>query len=307
MPDAVRVSVVTPTWNRARYLPGCIESVLAQEFSGVEHVIVDDGSTDDTPAVLARYAKSHGARVRTARQENGGQSAAWNRCLDMARGEFVAFLDSDDAWLPGRLARQIPMLEADGGAGMLYAAVRYVDAEGKPSPVRRSRRGTPSGRILPTLLLHNVMDSGSVIVRRSALEEAGRFDPAIREGNDWDMWLRIALRHRVLHDPTLSVLMRRHADQMIADNERMAEGLLRVMEKNLRRLEKDGPEHLSLARRLAARQYLKRARRLLGEGRREEGEARLARALELDPSARPGTVILRLRAGLRRALRRGRR
>ncbi len=243
MPGPVRVSAVTPAWNRARYLPQAIESVLGQGFEGVEHVVVDDGSTDGTPAAVRPYLD----RVRYERQENRGQSAAWNRCLELARGEYVAFLDSDDAWLPGKLRRQVPMLDADPGAGMLYAAVRYIDAEGNPSTVRPSRRSTPAGSILPTLLLHNVMDTGSVIVRRSLLLEAGGFDASTREGNDWQMWLRIAARHRVLYDPEPSALMRRHDDQMIADRDRMSEGLLRVMEKNLSWLEGHAPEHLPAA------------------------------------------------------------
>ncbi|MCK6480548.1 MAG: glycosyltransferase [Planctomycetes bacterium] len=292
----VRVTAVTPAYNRARYLPACIESVLAQGFPGLEHVIVDDGSTDGTPEVVGPYLD----RVRYERRENRGQSAAWNRCLELARGEYVAFLDSDDAWLPGKLARQIPMLDADPGAGMLYAAVRYIDADGNPSPVRPSRRPTPSGDILPELLLHNVMDTGGVIVRRRLLLEAGGFDPSIREGNDWDMWLRVALRHRVLFDPVPSALMRRHDDQMIADQGRMAEGLLRVMEGNLRRLEAGAPDRAPAARRAMARQYLRRARRLWGEGRAEEAEAKAARAVALDPSARLAALRARFAGWARR-------
>jgi glycosyltransferase involved in cell wall biosynthesis len=289
---------VTPTWNRARYLPECIESVLAQEFPGLEHVIVDDGSTDDTPAVLRRY----GDRVRSVRQENAGQSAAWNRCLELARGEFVAFLDSDDAWLPGKLARQIPMLDRDPGAGLLYAAVEYMDEDGKPSPVRGSRRGTPSGWILPRLLETNVMNTGTVVVRRELLRKAGPFDGAYVSVNDWDMWLRVCATTRVIYDPVVSCRMRRHAGQIIADREKMDAARVRLLEDNLRRIERTAPEHAAAARRGLARLYLRRVRRALRDGRRAEAETEIARALELDPGARLRAAFLRLGDGLRRAL-----
>ena len=293
--EAVRVTAVTPAYNRARYLPQAIESVLAQEFPGLEHVIVDDGSTDSTPEAVRPYLD----RVRYERQENQGQSAAWNRCLEMARGEYVAFLDSDDAWLPGKLARQIPILDADPGAGMLYSPVRYIDADGRPKPERPSGRPTPSEWILPALLLHNLADNGGVIVRRRLLLEAGGFDPAVREGNDWDMWLRIAARHRVLFDPTPSALIRRHADQVTADRGRMTEGLLRVQEKNLRWLEANAPEHLPAARRALATNLLRRARRRYREGDPVEAARCLSRAVEVRPLAWLQALKIRVEAALR--------
>ncbi len=297
-----RVSVVTPTWNRARYLPQCIDSVIAQDFPGVEHVIVDDGSTDDTPAVLERY----GDRVRAFRQENAGQSEAWNTALSHARGEYVAYLDSDDAWLPGKLRRQIPMLDGDPGAGLLYAAVRYIDADGAPSPVRHSGRGTPSGWILPHLLRHNVMNTGTVIVRRALLQRAGRYDAAYVSVNDWDMWLRVCIDTRVIYDPTPSCLMRRHADQVIADKAKMDESWVRLLEANLVRLGTLAPEHLPLAREKLSAHYLRRARRAFREGRGGDAEREIARALELAPGPARRIAALRVRLEARlRGLARG--
>jgi glycosyltransferase involved in cell wall biosynthesis len=299
---AVKVSCVTPTWNRANYLPECIESVLAQDFPGLEHVIVDDGSTDGTPAVLADYAARHPGKVRPFRQANAGQSAAWNRAVAEARGEYVAFLDSDDAWVPGKLARQIPMLDADPGAGLLYAAVEYIDEEGKPSPVRGSRRGTPQGWILPRLLETNVMNTGTVVVRAALLRKAGPFEPRWVSVNDWDMWLRVCMDVRVLYDPTVSCLMRRHKGQIIADRAKMEQSVVGLLEANLERVEATAPQHLPLARRGLARLYLRRVRRALRDGERDRAEREIARALELDPGARLRAALLRMGDGLRRAL-----
>ncbi|MHC4924394.1 MAG: glycosyltransferase [Planctomycetota bacterium] len=302
MSSDVKVSVITPTWNRGNYLPECIDSVLAQEFPGVEHVIVDDGSTDDTPGVLASYAEKHPGVVRTFRQENAGQSAAWNRCVAEARGEYFAFLDSDDAWIPGKLARQVPLLDAQPEAGLLYAAVEYIDAEGNPSPVRQSGRGTPEGWILPHLLKHNVMNTGTVVVRSDLVRKAGDFDSRYVSVNDWDMWLRVCIDTEVVYDPTPSCLMRRHDDQIIADKGKMDAAWVELLENNLVRLEDLGPQHIPLARRRLARHYVRRARRALREERRDDADRELLRAVELDSGVRAHILHLRLSDGFRRLL-----
>ena len=296
MPDPVRVSVVTPVHNRARHLPPAVDSVLAQGFPGVEHIVVDDGSTDGTTAAAARY----GDRIRYVRQENAGPSAARNRALSLARGEYVAFLDSDDVWLPGRLAREIPLLDAAPRAGILYAAIDYIDADGNPSTVRRSRRGTPSGWILPVLVRRNVMETSTVIVRRALVEEAGGFDPRHRWCEDLDLWLRIALRHEVVFDPVLSVHMRRHPDQLIAEHGRLADALIPVLEGNLERLRRDAPEHAPMAAKALGEIRLRRADRRFREGRPEEAREEIARALALAPSLRAKALAVRIRGKIRR-------
>lgn len=296
-PAPPRVSVVTPTRDRARYLGLAIDSALGQGIPGLEVIVVDDGSSDGTPALLASY----GDRIRVIRRETGsGPSAARNLALAEARGEFVAFLDSDDLWRPGRLARQIPMLDAAPEAGLLYAAIDYIDADGAPSPVRRSDRGTPSGRILPTLLRHNVMETSSVIVRRTLVEEAGRFDPRYRWGEDHDLWLKIALRHEVLYDPVPSVLMRRHPDQLIADHGSLVESQIPILEGNLERLRRDAPEFVPAAEKALATIRLRRADRRFREGKPEEAEEEIARALALSPGQRWRAAALRIKARLRR-------
>lgn len=294
MSTTLKVSVITPVHDRERHLPVAVESVLAQDYPSLEHIVVDDGSTDGTPAAAARY----GDRIRYVRQENAGPSAARNRALSMARGEYVAFLDSDDAWRPGRLARQIPMLDANPKAGLLYAAIDYVDTDGNPSPVRKSRRGTPSGFILPTLVRHNVMETSTVIVRRALVEEAGGFDPRFRWNEDLDLWLKVCLRHEAIYDPTPSVLQRRHPGQLIADHARLGDALVEVFEGNLERLRREGPEFVTVAARALAEVRLRRAGRRFREGRKEEAEGEVAAALRVWPRCRARAVLVRLRGRL---------
>ena len=294
MSTALKVSVITPVHDRERMLPVAVDSVIAQAYPSLEHIVVDDGSTDGTAAVAARY----GDRIRFVRQENAGPSAARNRALSMARGEYIAFLDSDDAWRPGRLARQIPMLDANPRAGLLYAAIDYIDAEGRPSPVRKSRRGTPSGWILPHLVRHNVMETSTVIVRRALVVEAGGFDPRFRWNEDLDLWLKVGLRHEAIYDPVPSVLQRRHPDQLIANRERLGEAFVEVLEGNLARLRKGAPEHVPVAARALAEVRLRRAGRRFREGRRADAEAEIAAAIRAWPRCGLWAALVRLRGRL---------
>jgi len=292
MADAPRVSVITRTYNRAGYLRGAIESVLAQGFPSLEAIVVDDGSTDDTPAVAASF----GERIRYLRQENRGRAGAWNTGVAAARGEFLAWLDSDDLWLPGRLARQVPMMDARPQAGLLYSAVGYIDEDGKPADIRPSNRPTPSGKIMPELLRHNLMQTNAVLARRDLVAAAGPLDPALTIGEDWLVWLRIAARAEVLYDPTLSALTRRHADQSLSDRAEVGDSVIRVLEIAVAELD---PEHLPAARRALATNLLRRARRKFRAGDREEGSRCLRRAVEVRPGARLKALLLRMEAALR--------
>ena len=124
------ISVVIPTHNRAAVLGRAIDSVIAQTFDDWEIVLVDDGSTDDTDALLLRYANRLGPKLRVIRQENAGAAAARNRGIDAARGVFVAFLDSDDEFLPEKLARQIELFRIRPELGLVYSDYSFVDLKG---------------------------------------------------------------------------------------------------------------------------------------------------------------------------------
>ncbi len=296
MAGPVRVSAVVPAYNRAATLPEALDSALAQEGVPFEVVVVDDGSTDATPEVLARY----GDRIRVHRQANAGQSAAVNRGVEMARGDLVALLDSDDAWLPGKLARQVPMLDSDASAGMLYAAVDFMDAEGRAVPDPRPPRKTPSGGILGALLEGNFIRTPTVLLRRALFLEAGGYDPDLRCVNDWDLWLRIATFHRVLRDPVPSARYRLHGDQAVRLRRRLAEERVAVLERHLPRLEHEGAPHAAKARRCLAVRCLKLARLDLREDRRGEADRLIERAVALVPRLRLSAWRIRIAERLRR-------
>lgn len=132
-PSAPRVSVILPTYNRERLLPRAVDSVLAQTLGDFELLLVDDGSRDGTAEmVAARYG--HDPRLRYLRKENGGTASARNHGLNQARGSLVAFLDSDDLWLPGYLASQAAWLELNPQAGLVVADARYEGPWGRAAP-----------------------------------------------------------------------------------------------------------------------------------------------------------------------------
>src|ERR1700682_5244811 len=129
-PSGDLVSVVIATYNMGHYLPLAVQSVLAQSHPNVDVQIVDDGSTDDTAAILSQW-DAH-PRVRVHRQMNGGQARAKNQGVALSRGNFVAFLDADDVWLPEKLSRQMPLFAGRSEIGVVYSDYERMDGEGRP-------------------------------------------------------------------------------------------------------------------------------------------------------------------------------
>ena len=133
--DTPLVSVVIPTYNQARYLGDCIDSVLAQSYAAIEIVVVDDGSTDATPNVLAGY----GDRINQIRQTNHGAASALNRGIRASRGAFVCWLSSDDAFTPDKIARQVTAFRDEPSLGLSFMGFDTVDADARESRVQFKR------------------------------------------------------------------------------------------------------------------------------------------------------------------------
>jgi glycosyltransferase involved in cell wall biosynthesis len=193
---APQVSVVIPTYNRRAFVTMAIDSVLAQSYQDREIIVVDDGSTDDTPAVL----KAYGDRIRTIRQRNSGPGAARNAGIQAARGRWIAFLDSDDEWSPEKLARQMADVTRQPGLCAHFTNVRFVLPDQDPVDLFKIRGFHPAGRaerVLSRPLLY-VLDKETVVLsafmaRRDALLEAGPFDTTLFLAEDRDLLMRVAL------------------------------------------------------------------------------------------------------------------
>ena len=227
----MRVSLVIATFNHARLLGGAIDSALAQTLHGVDVIVVDDGSTDDTQAVLARYA----GRVRVLRQPNRGLAAARNAGLAAARGTYVAFLDADDVMAPAKLAEQVAVLERAPTIGWTYCDV-LIETVATGATVRASERFGYASRMLegwlfPELIHGNFIPAIAPLVRRTALDAAGGFDERLTALEDWDMWLRLALIAEARYTPAVLVSYRIQPGGMSEDRARMDRNRFRVLDK----------------------------------------------------------------------------
>ena len=196
------VSVVVPTYNYGRFIGQTLDSLRAQTYREWECVVVDDGSTDDTEEVVARVSAAD-PRVRYLRQPNQRQAVAKNTGLADARGRYVQFLDADDLIEPRKLERQVEFLEANPAADIVYGGTRYFATErpeerlygmyGEREPWMPELSG--AGRELVRAIVRmNILAINSALVRREAIDDVGPFDPVLPPVEDWDYWLRCALK-----------------------------------------------------------------------------------------------------------------
>ena len=227
--DAPGVSVVIPAYNYGHYLSTAIESVLAQNYSAFEVIVVDDGSTDDTAEVVGRYTDP---RVRYVFQENAGLSAARNKGIEVARLPFVAFLDADDQWLPeflDEVMKQFAVL--DEHFGLVATGTGRMDETGR-------RMGAPrfifdhGGEFTPRdFVLRNRPLSSSIVARRKVFDDCGLFDTTLRSSEDRDMWIRITMKYGFWLIDRPMVLLRRHGSNMSKNAPRMKQNSRTVMLK----------------------------------------------------------------------------
>lgn len=206
------VSVIVPTFNCAQFLPEALDSILVQHYANLEIIVVDDGSRDSS----ADIAEGYGPPVRVIRQKNQGPAAARNRAAREAKGTYLAFLDGDDLWLPGKLKAQVEYLLAHPEAGIVYASFkrwRMNEAGGYPSKetvITSMQDGgideNCSGWIYHKLLLDSMIHIITAMIPRTLFETLGGFDESLRVGEDYDFWLRasrLVQAHKLTRDVAL--------------------------------------------------------------------------------------------------------
>lgn len=208
------VSVVIPNYNYARYLRQAIDSALAQTYPRVEVIVVDDGSRDDSVSVVEGYQQ----RARLLRQQNCGVANARNRGAQASGGEYLAFLDADDYWLPEKLERQMALFEQDPELGLAHCGVEeFSDQQG----ALRQRREGMEGWVAHDLALFEravILGGGSgLLVPRALFEEVGGFDERLSTSADWELFYRLAARRRVGFTPEVLVKYRMHNSNMHAN------------------------------------------------------------------------------------------
>jgi len=208
------VSVIMPAYNSAATIDLAISSIAAQAEPGVEIIVIDDGSMDDT----TQRARAHGSGVRVITQANAGPQAARNAGLKVATGEFIAFLDADDIWLPGKLRAQVQALQANPNAVAAYCQWHNwhagpdgvhqppIELMGHQVDERIDKSG--SGHLYTRLLLDCVMLTTTVVLRKRVAQKVGLFDPDLRVGEDYDYWLRLAREGEILKLAAVGALYR---------------------------------------------------------------------------------------------------
>jgi glycosyltransferase involved in cell wall biosynthesis len=262
------VSVVIPTYNRAHTVLDAIRSVLAQRFTDLELVVVDDGSTDDTPARIAGIADP---RLRYLRGRHAGVSAARNLGVRGSSGALVAFLDSDDRWDPDKLACEVDFLDRHPEVDAVFTDLeKRHGADVYPSFMRQTavfslRLGGaahPDGLVLSPremwlCLLEEVpIKPSALTLRRSAFDRVGGFDETWSSSEDWEFLLRLARAHRFAYlDRPLAVLLISPDSLHIVDQSRGEAAMIRLLQRERRRLAGDA-EALAAVRRGLVRRTL---------------------------------------------------
>jgi len=208
---SARITAIIPTFNSERYICDTVESVLAQTWPVHEVIVVDDGSTDATEQLLARYA----GRIRYIRQTNAGPPRARNTGLAYATGDWIALLDSDDLWVRTKIEQQIKYLESHPACALVYTDMKTFDDSGIiEESVKVSRNLTlPSGHIFPQMFAETLFQTSAVLIRRSCLDGVGGFDETLRMGDDYELFLRIARHFELGYVDAPLVLYRQHPTQ----------------------------------------------------------------------------------------------
>lgn len=200
----LRVSIVTPSYNQARYLEQTIRSVLDSTLAPFEYFVIDGGSTDWSVDVIQKYAPRLTGWVS---EKDRGQADAINKGLRQAKGEIVAWLNSDDYYFPAALARAVQTFEQHPEAGMVYGNVLSVDGQGKPF-----NRQTFRAFSLPDLMSFHIISQPAVFMRRSVLEQAGLLDTNYHYLLDHQLWLRLARLAPLVYIPETLAAARYHAE-----------------------------------------------------------------------------------------------
>jgi glycosyltransferase involved in cell wall biosynthesis len=204
-----QVSVIIPTYNRGWIIKEAIDSVLAQDYTEFELIVVDDGSTDHTPDVLDLYRNV----IKVFSQKNKGVSAARNRGIAEASGKFIAFLDSDDLWLSQKLSVQIEYFNQTPDALICQTEEVWIRNGIRVNPRKRHKK--PSGMIFKPSLELCLVSPSAVMIQRSLLDSVGKFDETLPACEDYDLWLRISCRFPVhLIDESLIIKRGGHDDQL---------------------------------------------------------------------------------------------
>ncbi len=274
------VSAIIPAYNYARYLPEAIASVLAQTHANLEVIVVDDGSTDETREVVARFTDP---RVRYVWQQNAGLSAARNTGIREARFPFVAFLDADDLWLPAHLAEALAEFsQREPEFAVVACGSVRMDQDGVDLPTRLPAWKSAQEIPVAEIVTRTRFMPSSAVARRAAFDSCGGFDTSLRSSEDRDMWIRLGERYRIACRSSATVRVRKHPHNMSKHADRMRQSMHTVITRAYERGVVP-QSRWAFWRRVWAMFHFQVAWMLHDEGRPREAVAAAVRALQCWP------------------------
>jgi glycosyltransferase involved in cell wall biosynthesis len=256
-----RISVVITTYNREQWITQTLASVFAQTYADFEVIVIDDGSTDGTRAVVEPFLD----RIRYVFQENRGVAAAWNRGIEVSRGDILAFLASDDLWEPKTLEKVVAEFGRQPDAGLVSIMARGITQEGERTNRLWGKRTAGSDYSTTSLLWGDAGCCSWFFVRREVLDRVGLYDEKLRTAEECDLLLRISFQARMvaLREPLL--LKRQHDANLSKDQLSNAERWLYILQK----LRREHPEYVSshplVYRRALGKEYLRLGRERLAQ------------------------------------------
>lgn len=294
MGHSPRVSVIIPTFNRSAYLRQAIASVLVQSYADYEILVVNDGSTDNTDAVIAGFTD---ARIVCLQQRNAGRSAARNHALIQAKGEYVAFLDDDDLYLPDKLAKQVAFLDTHREIGLVAGGAQIIAASGASVRTWKTWLDQPC-LTLPACLYSCPLLPTTVMLRRQWLEKMDHwFDTALERAEDIDIWVRLLLASCAMAWlPEIVSAYRQHSLNSQGDRERYYRSYLRILDKLYMRSDLPAPL-LDERPALYAHYHVLGACQAYAEGQISTGKERLlhaAAAMPLTIEGHPPAMVASL-------------
>ncbi len=265
------VSIIIPTYNRRQLIARSIESVLNQTYRDFELIVVDDGSTDGTSEVVAGF---NDQRIRYIRHEkNRGEAAARNTGIKAARCDYIAYQDSDDEWLPEKLARQMELLEeASPQVGVVYTGFWKAENQ-RRTYIPFSWVNQKNGNIHKELLKGNFIGSPVALIKKECFDKVGLFDERLRNLVDWEMWLRISKQYhfRCVDEP---LAIAHYDSDNVSDNPAsLIDALKLVLEKNRDEFEKE--------KKFLARHWINIGNLLVAKGETKRGRQYIVDALRL--------------------------
>lgn len=263
-----------PTFNSAKTVSSSIDSIFGQDYPSFELIIIDDGSTDETISILEEYEKKYSDCITILSQSNKGPAAARNAGIAIAKGAYIAFLDSDDIWHPSKLSVQLKALSDRPEAGLCHTGARHIDHEGvvfKEAPVDM----TYDGECFHNMIQLNGIVTSATLIHRHVIDNCGTFDDSFFTRSDWEYWIRVSHAYPFVAVPDLLIDYRVHPGNISNNIDQNYIDHLAIIEKSASTLPNTAEIKASIKRakyflyyRYAIRYYrrseLKRSRREIG-------------------------------------------